>query len=440
MATYASAMAATSSPRFCIIGAGAAGISAALKLKELGYRDITVLETASQVGGKCRTVEFEGQAIDTGAIYVLPNYPVISSYIQQAGLTQRPASPFIHFGDDGSTRPFGTPPKPLSLGAKVAEYGRLGLEILKYRQLFDRPLGKVDPEVVRAMSVPFGQWAREHRLDYFLDAAFPLLRGFGFGYEEQEVPALYVFKIFPQLAAGGNLLRLWDVGGVELTHLNEGYGELWRRLAAGFDVRLNVNVQRVERTDAGVRVHTGEETLAFDHLILACPLDAALGFLDASDEERDIFSRIRWLDVWQAHGRIDGVPDAFLIDSNHRYDRLGHSLIVFRYRTDSNLYYCFGYAQPSMDEAQLLARLQEDIARVKGRALGDFELKRWKYFPHFSSADVAAGCHARIEALQGRRSTWYAGEVVSLIGVESSASYSRSLVERQWGRAARSAA
>ncbi len=415
-------------------------MSAALTLRRLGFQHITLLEKTDRVGGKCRTLGFEGQAIDTGAIYVLPNAPVLQSYIRQAGVTLSPARRFIHFGDAGRTRPFGTPPRPISLPDKLAEYGRLGLQILKHHQLFSRPLGAISPEAARALSIPFAQWAREHRLEHFLEVAYPLLRGFGFGFEEQEVPALYVFKVFPQLAAGGNLLHLWDVGGVELFHINEGFGELWRRLAIGFDVRLGVDVRAVERSETGVRVRTRTESLEFDHLLLACPLDAALGFLDASAEERDLFGRVRWLDVWQAHGRLEGVPDAFLIDSNHRYARLGHSLIVFRYRPGSNVYYCFGYARPELDEAHLLQRLNEDLATVGGQAAGELHLERWKYFPHFASADVAAGCHARIEALQGQRRTWYLGELVSLIGVESTAAYAKALVERQWGAGARRAA
>jgi hypothetical protein len=52
-------------------------------------------------------------------------------------------------------------------------------------------------------------------------------------------------------------------------------------------------------------------------------------------------------------------------------------------------------------------------------------VKRWKYFPHFGSTDVAAGSFSDLERLQGHRHTWYVGELFSNIGVESVASYAR---------------
>jgi hypothetical protein len=152
-----------------------------------------------------------------------------------------------------------------------------------------------------------------------------------------------------------------------------------------------------------------------------------------SDEERDIFRRVRWLDTWQAHGRVEGMPKALLIDRNHRFTKLGHPVIMFRYWEDSNLYYFFGYADATQSNFQLIRNLQADIASVHGQSVGSFGFVRWKYFPHFSSEDVASGYHGRLERLQGQRRTLYVGELLSLIGVESAAVHAKQLIERHWG-------
>src|SRR5689334_2397344 len=66
---YDAGMTRVDGPRFCVVGAGAAGISAADALRRRGHRSITVLEKdPARVGGKCRTVPFEGAPVDTGAI------------------------------------------------------------------------------------------------------------------------------------------------------------------------------------------------------------------------------------------------------------------------------------------------------------------------------------------------------------------------------------
>ena len=54
----------------------------------------------------------------------------------------------------------------------------------------------------------------------------------------------------------------------------------------------------------------------------------------------------------------------------------------------------------------------------------------WYYFPHVSSADYADGWYDKVEALQGERNTYYAGEVMSFGDMEETAEYSRDLVRR----------
>ena len=44
--------------KICIIGAGVSGLSAAFYLDRKGYKNITVLEKQSRVGGKCCTINY----------------------------------------------------------------------------------------------------------------------------------------------------------------------------------------------------------------------------------------------------------------------------------------------------------------------------------------------------------------------------------------------
>ena len=56
-------------PKNCpvvIIGAGPAGLTAARELQSAGFRNVTVIEADSQVGGISRTVNFKGNRIDIG--------------------------------------------------------------------------------------------------------------------------------------------------------------------------------------------------------------------------------------------------------------------------------------------------------------------------------------------------------------------------------------
>lgn len=53
--------------RFVIIGAGMSGMLAAIKLREAGYRDVTVLEKADRIGGTWRENHYPGLACDVPA-------------------------------------------------------------------------------------------------------------------------------------------------------------------------------------------------------------------------------------------------------------------------------------------------------------------------------------------------------------------------------------
>ena len=52
------------------------------------------------------------------------------------------------------------------------------------------------------------------------------------------------------------------------------------------------------------------------------------------------------------------------------------------------------------------------------------------YFPHVFSEDYAAGWYDKVEAMQGKYDTFYAGEIMAFGDMDETAEYSRELVER----------
>ncbi|WP_327140492.1 FAD-dependent oxidoreductase [Nocardia sp. NBC_01327] len=55
----------------CVVGAGQSGILAAAKLRDLGYRNIDILEAGAQLGGYCQTAEAEGEIYDFQAHLII---------------------------------------------------------------------------------------------------------------------------------------------------------------------------------------------------------------------------------------------------------------------------------------------------------------------------------------------------------------------------------
>ncbi|XP_053689174.1 spermine oxidase-like isoform X2 [Sabethes cyaneus] len=54
-------------PRIIIIGAGAAGVAAATRLIEKGYKNLTILEAENRIGGRVHTIPFAANVVDLGA-------------------------------------------------------------------------------------------------------------------------------------------------------------------------------------------------------------------------------------------------------------------------------------------------------------------------------------------------------------------------------------
>uniref|UniRef100_A0A182WL46 Amine oxidase domain-containing protein n=1 Tax=Anopheles minimus TaxID=112268 RepID=A0A182WL46_9DIPT len=64
---YLSTVNGAENPRIIIVGAGAAGIAAASRLYQKGFKNITILEASQRLGGRIRTTPFGGGIVELGA-------------------------------------------------------------------------------------------------------------------------------------------------------------------------------------------------------------------------------------------------------------------------------------------------------------------------------------------------------------------------------------
>ncbi len=423
--------------RICIVGAGPGGLMSALTLRRLGYNHVTVLNRdachAHHIGGKCHTVKHDEIACDTGAVFVLGTYPTVKRLAKQADIQLIKSPPFVIQCKDGSTRPFGCPPHPISFWKKAAEYIRIFIQVIKYHQIFKCSVGEVHPRIVKDLALPYSDWVAKYRLNFFNGAVYPLMRSFGFGYDEQKVPAVYILKCFPCFTTNGNWLSLWNPSKIDLYRIKEGYGGLWKRLGSDLDILSDIKVDQIQRNEhGGVVHHNGNMKTEFDKLILSCPLDEALKFLDASSEEKAIFSKIKCFSVWQAIVQAEGLGDAVIIEKYQSHAFVGHAMSYHRYNPEKNWYYFFGYTG-GKPENEIMEILKKDIEDFGGRLLSEPILRCWKDFdPHFNTKDVADGYQGRLEKLQGKNSTYYSGALLNPFGVELVASYAEKLMKKHF--------
>lgn len=279
-----------------VVGAGLAGLSAALHLQGSGRR-VTVLEKADVPGGRAGTVRVGGFVADSGpTVLTMPEY--LDEAFAAVGerrsdwLTLDRVDPAYHARfADGSRIAVHTDAEAMEDEVRNACGAR---EAAGYRELrrwlgelyavqrehfiganFDSPLDLVRPELLRLARL--GGFGRlESQLRRFLRDE-RLIRVFSF-------QALYA-GVPPQqaLAAYAVIAYMDTIAGVY--YPRGGMHAVPRALAAaavehGTEFRCGAAAEKLEwRGDRVAAVHTGDERIACDAVVLACELPDAYRLL-----------------------------------------------------------------------------------------------------------------------------------------------------------------
>ena len=208
---------------------------------------------------------------------------------------------------------------------------------------------------------------------------------------------------------------------------------------------FNREVIKVERPAPGtigkikvtVRGQGEEKTEEFDRLIVAAPLDLYLSYADADESEKELFSEIQYekMVTFLAMFKDNGGPEssAFIPD-NLSAERRGHVTAYYlKPGGPSENCPCTVYAAADDSKGSIndTAALMTQDMKTFG-----FDVKERLYeqeirvFPHVSPENYSDGWHKKLDAIQGKRNTYYAGEILKAAGLENTVSASKNLIER----------
>src|SRR5882757_6250673 len=251
--------------RVAVVGAGAAGISAAFWLRRAGAH-VQVLEAGEQVGGRCRTVERDGFRFDISAGALPSTYADLLRLLDALGVRHEIELRGAVIGAlrDGAVHRIARR-NPLSfLSARhipakdKASLWRLGLDLGRmFRSINYRDLGTAARFDVETMH----DYCTRHYPDSVRDNLLePITRALLLVEPEQS-------SVVDLFAACRSLL----LAGHILTH-PEGVGFFLQRAAQHLDVSLGAVVDRVDETEDGVEVHwsdaRGTQLERFDAAVL----------------------------------------------------------------------------------------------------------------------------------------------------------------------------
>ena len=457
--------------RIAIIGGGPAGLSAGMYLELKGYKNYVIYERTDHVGGKCHSPVYNGKRYEMGAIMGVPSYYAVHDIEKFAGVEHNgPKLNRNYKYPDG--RPdyrwdtadalkspakffFKHPKAALhlkKLQKQIVEFGHIletkykGYDVCGHRGVAEgryegfavtegrEPVSGENPNL-KDLALPFKEFCEKNGVPLVQEVWIQPFTSFGYGYFD-EIPAAYVVKYLDAFTVQQFLStgKLWT--------WKNGTQSIWEGVNSHLKhpAVLNSEVKKVERRDGKIYVTVNDkEPEEFDKLIICTPLEMFTQYGDATEEEKALFSKIVHKEYFTMAVRTEEEksPDiSYYYFANMTPETRGHLMVFYHRWPDAG-------AQPlvtfTLRNHEGMQDVPFEVAKettLKDMGIAGLPVEKteriddWYYFPHVSCKDYADGWYDKVEALQGEKNTYFAGEVMAFGDMEETVEYSRDLVRR----------
>ena len=261
----------------CVVGAGFAGLAAALRLKQAGC-SVAVLEARDRIGGRTFTeVRDDGGWIDRGGAWIGPGQDRIYALMDEFGVPsykQYVDGDAMMYLDGKQYRYQGTIPLSMSPWA-VANIGGVFLELTRMCKSIpvDAPWRAAKAHKWDRLS--YAAWLHRNTLS---KPAHELLESAVAGlYTSAASEVSLLFVLYQMASAGGPSFVLGVKDAAEDARPVGGMGAIHRALATelGDAITLSQPVRRVTQDADGVTIRSDEVMLRADRVIVAVPIALA---------------------------------------------------------------------------------------------------------------------------------------------------------------------
>jgi hypothetical protein len=306
----------------------------------------------------------------------------------------------------------------------------------KNRKYLKNGFTKATPE----LNATFNDFIQNHKIEPIADTLSPFLIGCGYGCYE-EIPALYLFRflwlIFRNSVRIKNLIKIWsEEASTGIRGCKNGCQELWTKMAEELHVETNSKIEAIRRKmsefkdlkDAKIEIVVNGQPKEYDRLIISSPLEETIQYMDVSEEEIDLFSKIIHTDYYVTLFKGDGFNQSLFIKDHTHLSTKGRTVAIFCRHCDSKVYMGYQIAPKGASRAELINILKEDVEQLGGKFVGVITQKHWRYFPRVGIEDLKAGFYERFDKMQGQRRTFYIGAVMNFETLENTVDFAKKLI------------
>ena len=398
--------------KVAVIGAGIAGLSAAMRLSESA--EVTVFEANRYLGGHANTVDvtLDGvtHPVDTGfLVFNQRTYPQLVRLFNELSVPTAPSEMsfavsvgphrFEWCGTDLSSL-LAQPSNALS-----PSFWRMLRDVLRFNRQATELAAAPPPapgSVAIPLDEPLGAFLERERYSTAFRDRYLLPMAAAIWSCPMKTMLEFPLGSFVRFFHNHGLLQIEN--RPQWHTVRGGSREYVRRIQARLDdVRLETPVHRVSRPGAGaagVQVSTDAGTERFDQVVLACHSDQSLRMLaDATEDERSVLEAIpyqpnrAWLHTdARLMPRRRGAWAAWNYLSNGDVDA-----------PQVSVSYWLNRLQPLPFKTPVLVSLNPLHEPAPEHTIAQFDYEH----PIFERHSAAA--QHRLERLQGARGTWFAG-------------------------------